>query len=132
MSKIPLRLGKVQLEIMQVLWEHGEATARQITDQLSQVKPIAHSTVQTLLRKMEVKGAVIHEIQDRTFVFRPLFRQSEVTETATRDLLSRLFDGSVYGLVSYLIQHETISDEEMSRLRTLIESEKKNEEGGAG
>ncbi len=123
MTKAAHRLGKVQLQIMQVLWEHGEATAREITDALSQATPIAHSTTQTLLRKMETKGAITHEVRDRVFVFRPLSRQSEVSETAARDLLTRVFGGSVYGLVSHLLKHETISGDELARLRALIDAE---------
>ncbi len=116
------RLGKVQLEIMQVLWERREATAREITDALCLAAPIAHSTVQTLLRKLETKGAVTHESRDRIFVFRPLSQEAEVTTTAARDLLTRVFGGSVYSLVSHLLQHEEISGEELSRLRTLIDT----------
>jgi predicted transcriptional regulator len=52
------RLGKVQLQIMQILWQRGQATAKEITDELNRHKPTAHSTVQTLLRKLEDKGAV--------------------------------------------------------------------------
>ncbi len=121
MAKAPPRLGRVQLQIMQVLWERGEATAREITDALNLAAPIAHSTTQTLLRKLEDKGAVTHESRDRVFVFRPLSRQSEVSETAARDLLTRVFGGSVYGLVSHLLRHEDISDDEMRRLRKLID-----------
>jgi len=121
MAKAPPRLGKVQLQIMQVLWERGEATAREITDALNLAAPVAHSTTQTLLRKLEDKGAVTHESRDRVFVFRPLSRQSEVSETAARDLLTRVFGGSVYGLVSHLLRHEDISDDEMRRLRKLID-----------
>ncbi len=124
MSKPSARLGKVQLQIMQVLWQQGRATARQITEALCQTQPIAHSTVQTLLRKLEAKGAVTHELEDRTFVFVPLYQQTEVTESALHDLLTRLFDGSVYGMVAHLLKHETISDEEMNRLRALIEKGK--------
>ena len=47
---MPISLGSVQLRIMRVLWDEGEVTARRITDVLSQAAPIAHSTVQTLLR----------------------------------------------------------------------------------
>ena len=122
MAKAPPRLGKVQLQIMQVLWERGEATAREITDALNQSAPIAHSTTQTLLRKLEDKGAVAHESRDRVFVFRPLSRQSEISESAARDLLTRVFGGSVYGLVSHLLKHEHISDDEMRRLRALIDA----------
>ena len=125
MSRAMPRLGRMQLQIMQVLWQQGKATARQITEELSRERPVAHSTVQTMLRKLEAKGAVTHEIEDRTFLFRPLYQQSEVTETALHDLLTRLFDGSVYGLVVHLLKHEAISDEELTRLRQLIEGEGK-------
>jgi BlaI family penicillinase repressor len=121
MSRATVRLGKVQLEIMKVLWQRGTATAREITDDLCRSQPIAHSTVQTLLRKLEAKGAVTHEVEDRTFVFRPLYQQAEVRETAARDLLTRVFNGSVYGLVAHLLQHEPVSADELQRLRRLME-----------
>ena len=121
MSRATARLGRVQHEIMQVLWQRGRATAREITEELSRSRPIAHSTVQTLLRKLEAKGAVTHDVEERTFLFRPLYQQAEVRETAARDLLTRVFNGSVYGLVAHLLQHETISDDEMQRLRRLME-----------
>src|SRR5437016_9335212 len=104
----PPRMGKVQLRIMQFLWDRGEATARQITDALDKEQPIAHSTVQTLLRKLEAKGAITHTAVERTFVFRPLFGRTEVTESALRDVLTRVFHGSVYGLVSQLLAYEKI------------------------
>jgi len=123
MSKAPPRLGRVQLQIMEVLWREGRATARRITDELSRAKPIAHSTVQTLLRKLEAKGIITHDVEDRTFIFRPLYQPSDITASATRDLLSRVFHGSVYGLVAHLLQNETISSEERQRLRQLIDEE---------
>ena len=121
MSAPTTNVGKVQLQILQVLWERGEATAREITDSLCRTAPIAHSTVQTLLRKLETKGAVGHETRNRIFVFRPLSQESDITTTAARDLLTRVFGGSVYGLVSHLLQHENISSDELTRLRTLID-----------
>ncbi len=127
--KIPTpKLGKVQLQIMQILWERGEATAREITDALNQVDPVAHSTTQTLLRKLEAKDAVTHTVQDRVFVFRPLSREADISESAARDLLTRVFGGSVYGLVSHLLKYEPISEDEMQRLRALIDAAPKSEE----
>lgn len=123
MSGKPLKLGRVQLQIMEVLWRRGRAIAREITEELSHRAPIAHSTVQTLLRQLEDKGMVTHEVEDRTFVFRPLVKRTEVVESATHDLLTRVFHGSVYGLVAHLLRHEEISREELNRLRELIEEE---------
>jgi BlaI family transcriptional regulator, penicillinase repressor len=123
MSQAPPRLGRLELQIMQILWRCGRATVRQVTEELSPTRPLAQNTIQTMLRKLEAKGAVTHDVEDRAFVYRPLCQQSEVTESATRDLLTRLFDGSVYGLVSHLLKHETVSSEELTRLRTLLEEE---------
>ena len=125
----PIRLGRVQTEIMDILWERGEATAREITDALSAKSTIAHSTVQTLLRELESKHAVAHEQRDRTFVFKPIVRRQEVAETTTRELVSKLFKGSAYGLVSHLLKHEEISDDELKRLKELIESRSKENRG---
>lgn len=116
------RLGKVQLEIMQVLWSSGPSTARQITDALNARNPIAHSTVQTLLRKMEAKGVVTHDSGVRIFVFRALCKEEEVNETAFRDVLTRLFAGSVTDLVAHLLKHEKITNAELMELRRLVDA----------
>src|SRR5437879_4898090 len=124
MPRTPARMGKVQLEIMRILWRRGRATAREITEEMSQTQRTAHSTVQTLLRQLQAKGAVTYDVEDRTFVYRPLYQQSEVAETVTRDLLARLFNGSVYSLMAHLLKHEEISDEDLARLRALIDQER--------
>jgi len=121
MAAKPVRIGAVQLQIMRVLWARGRATAREITDELSKEKDIAHSTVQTLLRKLEAKGAVGHEVEGRTFVFYPRVTEAEVCRSATRELLSRIFDGSAVGLVAHLVKHEDISADELEEIHALIE-----------
>jgi BlaI family penicillinase repressor len=112
---------------MRVLWDEGEVTARRITDVLNQHSPMAHSTVQTLLRQLENKRAVSHERRDRTFVFRPLVAETEVTRSAAQDLLSRLFQGSISGLVAHLLDSEEVSPEEMRRLHDLVQSKSKEQ-----
>ena len=120
-KKLIPKLGKVQLQIMQILWERGEATAREISDALNLTETVAHSTTQTLLRKLEAKHAVAHTVRERVFVFRPLSQEADISESAARDLLTRVFGGSVYGLVSHLLKHENISEDERTRLRALID-----------
>jgi BlaI family penicillinase repressor len=105
---------------MQVLWDRGRATAREITDAINAVEPIAHSTVQTLLRGLEEKGSVSHEAQDRTFVFFPLVQEHEFKQSVTLDLVERVFGGSVGSLVAHLLTHENVSREEIDEIRKLI------------
>jgi len=117
------QLGRVQLQIMQVLWSRGRATAREITDELNQSGEIAHSTVQTLLRQLESKQVVGHDVEERTFVFYPLIEESQITRHATRELIDAVFGGSAAGLVTYLLKNEKIPKSELRALRKLIEGE---------
>jgi BlaI family penicillinase repressor len=115
-----IKIGSVQLRIMRVLWERGDSTARQIFDVLNQQAPTTHSSVQTLLRQLESKGAVSHEKLERTFVFRAAIGETEVSGSAAQDLLARVFRGSLSGLVAHLLEHEEVSPEEMERLRQIV------------
>ncbi len=117
-----MSFGKVQLRIMQILWKRGRANAREITDDLNKIAPIAHSTVQTLLRKLEQKGAVDHDVDDRTFIFYPLVEAEKVTRNGLRDFVDRMFAGSPVGLVSYLIKNEDISKDELKKISELIKN----------
>lgn len=114
------QLGRVQLLIMQVLWTKGEATARDITEAMNLLEPIAHSTVQTLLRGLEDKRAVDHKAAERTFVFFPLVKESDFKSSATQELLSRVFGGKAKDLVAQLLADEGVSTHELAEIRKLI------------
>jgi len=119
------RFGRVQLQIMHVLWERGQATAREITDDLNGSEPTTHSTVQTLLRQIEKKEAITHDVKQgadgiRTFIYRPLVQPEKIRQHATRELVDRVFGGSQGGLVAYLLQHERIPLKELGRIQRLI------------
>jgi len=115
------QLGRVQFRIMQVLWDRGRSSAREITDALNQSDTVAHSTVQTLLRQLEAKGAVGHDAQDRTFVFFPRLKEDKVKRTAAREMLDRIFGGNMGSLVAHLLKGERLSRDELDELHRLIE-----------
>ena len=120
------QLGRMQFRIMQVLWDRGRASAREITDALNASEPVAHSTVQTLLRQLEAKGAVTHRAEDRTFVFTPLLKEDKVKRTATRELLDRVFGGNVGSLVAHLLKQERLTRDELDELHRLIDQRRKD------
>lgn len=121
-----MRFGPVQLRIMQVLWKKVRANAREITEELNKESPIAHSTVQTLLRKLEHKGAVTHTVKERTFVFGALVKADRVIKSVSREVIDRMLDGSAGDLVCYLINHERISKAEFKEIRKLINEKGKS------
>ena len=116
----PTQLGRVQLLIMQVLWDKQRATAREITEAINDTERIAHSTVQTLLRGLEEKGAVSHTEEGRTFIFFPQVKEHEFKQSVTRDLIERVFGGNAGTLVTHLLKNEKVSREEIDEIRKLI------------
>jgi BlaI family transcriptional regulator, penicillinase repressor len=120
------QLGRMQFRIMQVLWDRGHASAREITDALNESEAVAHSTVQTLLRQLEAKGAVGHDADDRTFVFFPRLKEDKVKRTAAREMLDRIFGGDVGNLVAHLLKGERLSRDELDELHRLIDQHRKS------
>ena len=61
-----------ELEILKILWERGEASVRDVYEQMRQTTPIVQNTVQAFLRTMEDKGLVRHRVEGRTFIYKPV------------------------------------------------------------
>ena len=124
----PLRLGDLQVAILRVLWDEGEATVTRVTEAVAG-KRRAPTTIATMLTKLERRGIVEHRVEGRQFVYRPLISEQEVTRTMVADLTERLFEGDVSALVSHLIRSEEIERDELVRLRAMI-VEREREEAG--
>jgi predicted transcriptional regulator len=105
---------------MEVLWERGRATVAEVTAALPP-PPIAYNSVLTTLRILERKGYVAHEEAGRAFLYRPLIARDDAAEHAVGHLLSRFFDNSAGTLALRLIQNERPSNDELVRLKALIE-----------
>lgn len=123
----PPAYGDQQLRLMRQLWRKS-LSARQLTAALNSESgqaPMAHSTVQTLLRQLEAKGAVAHFQEGRTFIFRPLVEKGRSLAQATRQLIDRLFNGSVQGLVAHLLENEQVSPTELREIEQLIAARRK-------
>jgi predicted transcriptional regulator len=118
-------LTEAELRLMDVLWEKGQATVAEVTAALPP-PPIAYNSVLTTLRILERKGYVAHEEVGRAFVYRTVVAREDAAKNAVGHLLSRFFDNSAGTLALRLIQSERPSNEELGRLKALIE---KYEEG---
>lgn len=111
------KFGRVQLRIMKVLWEKKRVSAREITDALNSAgDKIAHSTVQTLLRGLEHKGAINHDIDYRTFIYYALVKNEQVIRYSLHEMIDMFFEGSTSSLVSFLVKKQYISPEELKAL----------------
>ncbi len=115
-------LGELQHAIMRVLWARDEATVAEVHEALFDERGLAPTTIATMLRKMEDKGVVAHRVEDRHFVYRPMVTEDAVRSSMVGELLDRLFAGDPAALVSHLVADRDIDEEEIERLRALLQS----------
>jgi predicted transcriptional regulator len=120
-------LTEAELRLMEILWEKGQATVAEVTAALPP-PPLAYNSVLTTMRILEQKGYVAHEEAGRAFVYRPLLARDDAAASAVGHLLSRFFENSSSSLALRLIETERPSDDELQRLKALIEQ---YEEGGS-
>jgi predicted transcriptional regulator len=114
------RLGDLQLKIMKSLWDRGEAGATEVQEALGAGADLAYTTVATMLRKMEERGLVKHRLEGRRFIYRAAVAPETVTRSMANDMLERLFEGSLAGMLNHLLTSREVSRDELCELERLI------------
>lgn len=118
-----------ELDVITVLWDHGPSTAAEVRARLSD--DLAYNTVLTMLRILEEKGFVRHEEEGRAYRYFPLVGREAAGESALGRLVRRLFRGSPSLLLTQLMRHRDLSDEDLREIRAVIDrqlGEKEEEE----
>lgn len=116
-----------ELDIMAVLWEHGPSTVAEVREQLND--DLAYNTVLTMLRILEEKGYASHEEEGRAHRYFPLVGREAAGDSALGSLVRRLFRGSPSLLLTQLVRHRDLSDEDLRRMRALIDDQLDEGEG---
>ena len=120
------RLGDLQLRIMKVLWERGEATVAEVLDALDDTDTtLAYTTIATMLRKMEGRGLVSHRAEGRSFIYRAKVASEDVSRSMANHLVDRLFEGSLLEAVNHLLSSREVSRDELRQLEKLIAERRK-------
>jgi BlaI family transcriptional regulator, penicillinase repressor len=115
-----IRLGRLELQIMNAVWERGQASVHEVKDALGSGRTPAYSTVLTMMRKLEAKGYLAHETRGRMFVYRPVLEKREARRSLLGALVDRLFGGSPAQLVNSLVEDGHISGKELVEIRRIL------------
>lgn len=120
----PPRLSKAETRILEQYWKLGIASVREILDSLPEDERVAYTTVQTLVYRLEEKGALrkVKKIGNAQ-LFQPAINQSQYRGRLVRDLLD-LFGGSPRLLVSNLLENGTLTLRDLKALQSATRSEK--------
>lgn len=121
-------MTEAEQALLEVLWESGEASVREVTDHLSQHKSVAYTTVLTMLGILHKKNLVTYRQEGRAFIYRPTVTKDDVRDHALGNLVEQLFDGSPEMLALHLLKSHGVDPEKIRALREKVKAAK--EKGG--
>ena len=117
-------LTKLELELMQVIWRLGSGTVGAVQAELT--RPLAYTTVQTMLNILERKGKLRRQLRGRAYVYSARVSKAKAVSNSVRDFINRMFGGSSEELVMSLLKNGEIDAKRLAELTELFSQEDKN------
>lgn len=114
-----------ELEVLQVIWDRGPSTVREVMERLNQDRPRAYTSVMSLMNVMVEKKMLSSKPKGRAFVYAAKTTRRKAQKKLLGDLLSRAFDGSANELVTHLLDEAKPTQEELDQISDLIKEYKK-------
>ncbi|HEY4120991.1 MAG TPA: BlaI/MecI/CopY family transcriptional regulator [Byssovorax sp.] len=114
-------LTGVELELMEILWRIERGTVRDVLARLPADRPLAYTSVSTVLRILEQKGFVTASADGRAHVYAPTITRVSYEATSVKHLVGQLFDGRPAGLVRRLVDSASLTDADVAELRALLD-----------
>ena len=108
---------------MKVIWPLGQATVREVYDELRERRSVAYTTVQTMMNILETKGHLKKQPGERANVYAPVRPQQLVVKSMVREFVNRVFDGSARPLLVHLLKEKGLSERERKELQKLLEED---------
>lgn len=127
MEKIKPRPTSAELDILDVLWERGASTVREVYAALNERKPTTYTTVLKFMQIMNEKGLVKRDEQAKAHIYIAVPTQEQTQKNLVSDLLDRAFRGSALKLVQHVLETKAASPDELAEIRRMITAAENNE-----
>src|SRR5262245_15522632 len=122
----PQKPTAAELQILQVLWDRGPSTVREVHEALQAEKPLGYTTVLKLMQIMTVKGLVRRDEAQRAHVYEAQQPAEKTKRQLASDVLHRVFDGSAKELMMHALAGHRSSRKEIEELRRLLDEHERN------
>ena len=119
MSDLP-QISESEFEIMKIVWKYAPISTNEITEKLLQTTSWSPKTIQTLIKRLVIKGALTYEKQSRVFIYTPLVKESEYIVQESNSFLNRYYNGDITAMLSAYIENDRLSEAEINTLRSLL------------
>lgn len=119
----------LELQVLSLLWELGNATVREVLDAMPDGKKRAYTTMLSVLQVMEKKGLVTHESKGQSYSYKPTVKRSQILKPVLRNLVDNVFGGSPASVFQSLVSETSINADELNQIQKLVDELKKSRKG---
>jgi len=116
-----IALSELQIAVVRVLWRNGETSVTDIAKVLGDERGLKHTTVATLLTRLEKRGVVEQRREGRQLIYRALVSEPQVRRSMVADLVGSLFGGDSRELVAHLVRESDIAPGDLENLRKRLQ-----------
>lgn len=109
-----------ELEILQVLWEKGSATVREVHEILEPIKDVGYTTTLKTMQIMAEKGMLKRDTSQRTHIYTPLLKREDIQDQFLNKLIDGLFSGSASRMVIGALSRKNLSGKELKEIRDYL------------
>ena len=118
-------LGELQAEVMEIVWDLGEASVAQVHERIMRRRKVTYTTVLVAMQKLDKTGWLKHRREGRAYVYEPGRSREAAHGNLVKDLLKQAFGGDPHLMLSHLLDQHPMSDSKLTELKTLIEAKRK-------
>jgi predicted transcriptional regulator len=115
-------LSPLEHEVMQAVWSSGPCSVETVHAAVSRNRDLKEVTTRTVLRRLEHKGHLQHDVEGRAYIYRAVEPPRSIAARAVRQLIDRFCNGSVEELVSGIVEARVLSQAELARLEESIKA----------
>ena len=121
-ARVRTPLTDLEHDVMRVVWTSGPCSVEAVHQVVSRTRDVKETTVRTLLRRLEQKGYLRHEIDGRAYIYHAVEASRSLAARAVRQIIDRLCHGSVEELVSGMVDAKVLTRSELKRLEDVVRS----------
>ncbi|HEY7189011.1 MAG TPA: BlaI/MecI/CopY family transcriptional regulator [Vicinamibacterales bacterium] len=121
-ARVRAPLTDLENDVMKVVWSSGPCSVEAVHDVVARTRDVKETTVRTLLRRLEHKGYLRHEVDGRAYVYHAVEPSRSLAARAVRQIIDRFCHGSVEELVSGMVDAQVLSATELKRLEQYVRS----------
>ena len=120
MENLP-QISDAEFEIMKVIWDKNPISTNEIVETVKKTSSQNVRTIQTLISRLEKKGAISHKKEGKLYVYSPLIDKNEYISKKSTSFLDKFYNGAINRMVMNFIENDMLTDDDIATLKNILD-----------